>query len=72
MRNEKGFILTSSSTDNRGRAEVHYYGRGENGPFKIIITNPKPVFFTGQESRIPELSGLLVKNLELKTFRGKK
>lgn len=51
---------------------MHYYGRGENGPFKIIITNPKPVFFTGQESRIPELSGLLVKNLELKTFRGKK
>jgi len=72
MESEKGFILTSSSTDTGGRAEVCYYGRGESGPFKVVITNPKAVFFTRQESHIPESPGLIMRNLELRTFNGEK
>ena len=70
VKSTKGFILTSTSTDNRGRAEVHYYGRGEKGPFKIVITNPKPLFFVKQKVNLPELPGLYTRDLDLKTFRG--
>ncbi len=68
MKSVKGFILSSSSADNKGRAEVHYYGKGEEGPFKIIITNPKPVFFVEQRADIPNLPGMSERELNLKSF----
>ena len=68
MKSVKGFILSSSSADNSGRAEVCYYGKGEDGPFKIVITNPKPLFFVEQDARIPDLPGMFVRELDLKSF----
>lgn len=71
MKSVKGFILSSNSTDKNGRAEVHYYGRSEDGPFKIVITNPKPLFFVEQDARIPDLPGMFVRELDLKSFNRK-
>ncbi len=64
----KGFILSSTSTDNRESAEFCYYGRGEEGPFKIVITNPNPLFFVEQKTELPKLPGSYVRDLELKAF----
>ncbi len=68
MAGVKGFILTNSSSDSRGSAELRYYGRGEDGPFKIVISDPRPVFFVEQEQALSPLSVLFVRDIALKTF----
>ncbi len=68
MKGIKGFILSNSSIDNRGKAEIHYYGTSRKGPFKIIITNPRPVFFVKRKTGIPDLQGLSTRDLDLKSF----
>ncbi len=70
MVQEKGFILTTHSIDINGKCEIHIYGSGENGPFKIIYTDHKPIFFIDRNSKIDNLLGFERKELDLVNFNG--
>ncbi len=71
MFSERGFILTRSAYDSRGTANLCYYGRSESGPFKIIITSHRPLFFVERNIEIPNLPGMERRRVELATFSDK-
>jgi len=56
MVNETGFLLTVESLDIKGRCELHFYGSGTQGPFKIIYNSHQPLFFINS-STPEELTG---------------
>ena len=68
MEIEKGFILTRSAYDNRGVCTLRYLGRSLSGPFEIIITSHKPLFFIKRNSEIPDLPGMDRRKVELQSF----
>jgi len=61
---EQGFILTAHSFDNKGRCEIHLYGTGENGPFQVIITPHRPLFFIRRETPQEDLPANLGDSME--------
>ncbi|MBB6481449.1 DNA polymerase II [Spirochaeta isovalerica] len=50
MIREQGFLLTVESLDIKGQCELHFYGTGSRGPFKIIYNNHKPLFFINRDA----------------------
>ncbi len=50
MSNETGFLLTVESLDLQGKCELHLYGSGETGPFKIVFTPHQPLFFISSDT----------------------
>ena len=69
METENGFILTRYAVDRNGCCELHYYGRSESGPFKIVITPHTPLFFVRKDAAtLPPLSGMDRKEVPLKSF----
>ena len=68
MESEKGFILTRSAYDNRGVCTLKYFGRSRSGPFQIIISSHKPLFFVRRSTEIPDLPGMDRRQIELQTF----
>lgn len=68
MESEKGFILTRSAYDNRGVCTLKYFGRSRSGPFQIIISSHKPLFFIQRSTEIPDLPGMDRRQVELQTF----
>ncbi len=72
MRLNKGFILTSRSEDINSKHYIFFYGISSHGPFEIIISDSRPLFFIEKEATLP--SGLPTcqrKALKLKSFQGK-
>ena len=65
---ETGFLLTIESLDIRGRCELHLYGTGSSGPFKIIITSHKPLFFVNRNCPAHYTSPNERKELDLLNF----
>lgn len=53
MFNVTGFLLTVESLDIQGRCELHLYGSGDSGPFKVIFTHHQPLFFISSDT--PEI-----------------
>ncbi|MCG8634068.1 MAG: DNA polymerase II [Desulfobacterales bacterium] len=49
----EGFILTREHLDNRGRHILRYTGIGGDGPFEIIITRDRPLFFIERHAVLP-------------------
>ncbi len=49
----EGFILTREHLGNRGRHILRYTGIGDDGPFEIIITRDRPLFFIDRSARLP-------------------
>lgn len=71
MTKEQGFLLTAESLDIKGQCELHFYGKGLQGPFKIIYSNHNPLFFINREST-PILDGLVArKQVDLRNFQDK-
>lgn len=68
---ETGFILTTGCADRSGRCELYFYGTGEAGPFQIIITPHKPLFFTGRDCPPDYTEDIERKELALSSFSGK-
>ncbi len=69
MESDKGLILTRSARDRNGSCTLSYYGRSGNGPFKIFISNHRPLFFINRNSEIPNLRGIERRPVELRSFR---
>jgi len=69
MNSDKGLILTRSASDRNGSCTLSYFGRSENGPFKILITNHRPLFFVSRDSEIPDLRGMERRSVQLQSFR---
>jgi DNA polymerase II len=68
MDSEKGFILTRSAYDSSGLCNLKYYGRSPSGPFQIIISSHKPLFFIKRDADIPNLPGMYRRQVELQSF----
>ena len=68
MDSEAGFILTRSAYDNRGVCTLKYFGRSRSGPFLIIISSHKPLFFVKRNTEIPDLPGMDRRHVELQSF----
>ena len=45
-----GYILTRECLESTGRHCLHYIGIGKEGPFEIVITNNRPLFFIPRSS----------------------
>jgi DNA polymerase-2 len=73
MRIEDGFILTRSSEDVGQGHQLKFYGIGNHGPFKILITNYKPRFFIERKAQV-QLKNIdfTRKHVELKSFSQEK
>ncbi|MDC7232210.1 MAG: DNA polymerase II [Spirochaetales bacterium] len=67
----QGYILTSESLDTNGKHEIHLTGTGPEGPFFIIITDNRPVFFIPGDSELPAgLNFAQRKPVRLTTYGG--
>ncbi|MBW1890398.1 MAG: hypothetical protein JRI93_07725, partial [Deltaproteobacteria bacterium] len=49
-----GYILTRECLESTGRHRLHYIGIGKEGPFEIVITNNRPLFFIFRSSVLPQ------------------
>lgn len=49
MTSETGFLLTQESLDIQGKCELHFYGSGKEGPFKIVYTRHEPLLFINRD-----------------------
>jgi len=67
---ETGFILTAHCLDINGRAELHYYCSGADGPFKLIFTPHKPVFFINRDTADELTEGIERRRVKLENFGG--
>jgi len=65
---ERGFLLTVESLDVKGKCEIHLYGCGLSGPFKIIFTEHKPLFFVSRSCPKEYTSSYERKELNLLSF----
>lgn len=50
----EGYILTRECLEIGGRHRLHYIGIGEEGPFEIVITNNRPLFFIPRSAVLPQ------------------
>jgi DNA polymerase-2 len=68
----QGFILTANHNDFNGKHTLNFHGVSDFGPFEIIITNNKPVFFVEKDADLNFLhSSVERKALGLKSFAGR-
>ena len=67
---EKGFILTAGCLDSGGRCELHLYGSGTCGPFLLVFSPHKPLFFIERSCPEDFTRGIERKPLELRSFGG--
>ena len=68
--NNCGFLLTASGRDSGNGHVLHYFGKADFGPFELVFTNEKPVFFIDRKSEVHLNNRASRKNVSLKTFRG--
>jgi DNA polymerase-2 len=67
---EAGFILTAESFDNGRKCEIRVYGTGPEGPFQLIFTPHKPLFFIDHSCMDKYTSNMERRELDLKNFKG--
>ncbi|MBI9106455.1 MAG: DNA polymerase II [Spirochaetales bacterium] len=72
MTKETGFILTSHCLDIKGKCELHFYGTGSNGPFKLIFSPHRPLFFVNRNFPIENTSEYERKELAMVDFADNK
>ncbi|MCG8687113.1 MAG: DNA polymerase II [Desulfobacterales bacterium] len=53
MQGYKGYILTREHLDQGGRHLLRYTGCGCQGPFEVVITKDRPVFFIPRDKQLP-------------------
>ena len=53
MERSKGYILTREHLESRGQNLLRYIGVGDKGPFEIIITRERPLFFIQDSDELP-------------------
>ena len=41
----QAYILTAASEDYKSRHYLRFFGRSENGPFEVIVTDFKPYMY---------------------------
>jgi DNA polymerase II len=66
----KGFILTAHSEDFSGRHQIRYFGQSPQGPFELLFTEEKPLFFVERGQEIPHRAFVKQKEVALKSFSG--
>jgi len=54
MVTDQGYILTRECLEERGRHRLHFTGIGRDGPFEIVITNNRPLFFIPRSTMSPQ------------------
>jgi DNA polymerase-2 len=67
---ETGFLLTGESLDVKGKCQLHFYGSGKKGPFKIIYEHHNPLFFINRSCPAHLTSLYERKELDLVDFNG--
>ncbi|MBW2634852.1 MAG: DNA polymerase II [Deltaproteobacteria bacterium] len=50
----KGYILTREYRESGGQHHLHYAGISDDGPFEIVITNNRPLFFIHRSTLLPK------------------
>ena len=71
MEGYKGYILTREQQDNRGRHLLSYTGISDQGPFEIIITRDRPLFFIEHSVELPShISFHERRSVDLTSFEG--
>lgn len=68
--NNCGFLLTASGKDSGQGHALHFFGKADFGPFELVFTNERPVFFIDRKSEVNLPAHIERKNVPLKTFRG--
>jgi len=53
MTTYEGYILTRECLEQGGKHRLHFTGIGEDGPFEIVITNNRPLFFIPRSAVLP-------------------
>ncbi|MFZ9001054.1 MAG: DNA polymerase II [Bacteriovoracaceae bacterium] len=72
MRLNKGFILTARAEDINSKHYIFFYGISAHGPFEIIISTSRPLFFIEKEASLPgNMPPCQRKNVALKSFQSK-
>ncbi|MBI9099382.1 MAG: hypothetical protein JEY91_12940, partial [Spirochaetaceae bacterium] len=69
MNEETGFLLTMESLDIKGKCELHFYGSGRLGPFKIVYNSHKPLFFINRSVSPGLTSKYERRELDLNDFK---
>ena len=54
MATYEGYILTRECLEEGGKHRLHFTGIGWDGPFEIVITNNRPLFFIPRSSVLPQ------------------
>jgi len=49
-----GYILTRECLEDGGQHRLHFIGVGADGPFEIVITNNRPLFFIPRSTVLPK------------------
>ncbi|MEN8246741.1 MAG: DNA polymerase II [Thermodesulfobacteriota bacterium] len=71
MATYKGYILTRECLEDGGRRRLHFTGIGRDGPFEIVITNNRPLFFIPRGTVFPQrLAYLERRQVDLTDFTG--
>ncbi|WDP91479.1 MAG: DNA polymerase II [Desulfobacter sp.] len=67
----QGYILTREHLESRGGLLLRYTGRGAQGPFEVVITRDRPLFFIERSAALPgNLAFEKRKPVELAAFGG--
>ena len=68
---DKGYILTREYGESKGLNLLYYTGISDDGPFEIVITNDRPLFFIPRSMTIPEgIPYLERRQVDLTSFDG--
>jgi len=71
MEQKNGFLLTAKGVDGRHGHELHFFGKGCDGPFELIFDQTSPVVFIPQNTQLPnQLKFKERKSVPLKSFQG--
>ncbi len=67
----KGFLLTAHAEDMGGKFILRFFGQSEEGPFEIVLTQEKPLFFVDRDAQLNKLGiNFERRAVGLKSFAG--
>ena len=67
----EGYILTRECLEQGGKHRLHIIGVGRKGPFEIVITNNRPLFFIPRSTVLPKGFGHMERRpVDLTAFDG--
>ncbi|MCO4786956.1 DNA polymerase II [Marinomonas atlantica] len=67
---QQGYIVSRHSQDEKGRLDIHYYVKTDEGTVKVAIANPETLFFTNAplEALATDVPGIQSEETRLKSF----